>query len=173
MKVDGKWRLEEDVMKERGLVRSGGGWVTPGEAARIAAGEPSPREKARRERKALDRRLRKSLNAALRRVADPDPRTREKGEADLVSWAQDAGDPEFEARAHEVRAYYDRLFEEVERARALLTVRAQLVTLKRPIPTFRTSLGAASSPVTLQLPELSVVSINTTVVVPLQVDEED
>ena len=171
MNEDGKWRLEDEVMRERGLVKSPGGWVTPAEAETLAAAAPSAKERERLERKAREATSRKSLNGALRLVADADPQVRMKGEAALVSWAKDAGDPEFEAKAPEVRAYYDRLYEEISRARALIQVRAQLVTLKRPIPTFKTSLGAFSSPVTLQLPELSVVSVNTTAVVPLEVEE--
>ncbi|MCK6481234.1 MAG: hypothetical protein L6R43_14165 [Planctomycetes bacterium] len=172
MSVDGKWRLESDVMAERGLVKTAAGWVTPAEAEKLAAGTPSAKERARQERKALDAGLRKSLNRGLRLVADADPAVRAKGEEALLAWAKEAGDPDFEARVPEVRAYYDRVHEEIASARALLTVRAQLVTLKRPIPRFTTSLGAASSPVTLQLPELSVVSVNTTAVVPLEIDEE-
>jgi hypothetical protein len=159
-------------MAERGLVKTVAGWVTPAEAEKLAAAAPSAKERARQERKALDTVLRKSLNRGLRLVADADPSVRARGEAALLAWAKEAGDPDFESRVPEVRAYYDRVHEEIASARALLTVRAQLVTLKRPIPRFTTSLGAASSPVTLQLPELSVVSVNTTAVVPLEVDEE-
>lgn len=172
MEVDGKWVLEEEEMERRGLVRTASGWVTPAEALKLAAGAPSDAEQERLARKAAEAASRKSLNRGLRMVADADPATRVKGEAALLSWAKDAGEPEFEARVPEVRAYYDRLYEEISRARALLQVKAQLVTLKRPIPTFTTSLGGFSSPVTLQLPELSVVSINTTVAVPLEVDED-
>jgi len=174
VRAGGKWRPEDEVMKERGLVRAGGGWVTPEEAARIAAGTPelTAKEKERREARERDRRLRKSLNAALALVADADPEVRARGERDLAAAAREMADPDLEARAPEVRAYYDRVYEEIDRARALMEIRAKVVTLKRPIPRFTTSLGALSSPVTLQLPEVSVISINTTVVVPLSVEEE-
>jgi hypothetical protein len=172
MDVDGKWRLEEEVMKERGLVKTASGWLAPEEAGKLAAAAPSAKEQERLAKKQSEAAARKTLNRALRLVADADPQVRLKGEAALLSWAKETGEPEFEAKVPEVRAYYDRLYEEIDRARALLQVRAQLVTLKRPIPTFKTSLGGFSSPVTLQLPELSVVSINTTVAVPLEVDED-
>ena len=175
IKVDGKWRLEEEVMKERGLVRAGGRWVTPEEAARIAAGvrEVSPKEKARLEAKERDRLLRRSLNGALRRLADASPGVRALGEQDLLAVAKEMGDPDLEAKVPEVRAYYDRVYEEIERSRALIQVHATIATLKRPIPKFTTSLGAFTSPVTLQLPEISIISINTTAVVPLEVDEAE
>lgn len=174
VKAGGKWRPEDEVMREKGLVRAGGRWVSPEEAERIASGkeEPPAKEKERREARDRERRLRKSLNAALAAVAAADPGARARGEAALVDVAREMADPGLEARAPEIRAYYDRVYEEIERARALMEIRAKVVTLKRPIPTFTTSLGAFSSPVTLQLPEVSVISINTTVVVPLSVEED-
>ena len=166
----GKWRPEAEVMREKGLVLREGRWVTPEEAGRT--GEPSAEEKARREKKERDKRLRKSLNEALRLVADPEPSVRRRGEAALVETAKEMGDTGLEASAPDFRAYYDRVYEEIESARALMQIRAQVVTLKRPIQKFTTSLGGFGAPVTLQLPELSVISINTTALVPLSVDEE-
>jgi hypothetical protein len=170
VRADGKWRPEEEVMAEKGLVRSGGRWVTKEEAA--AGPSPSAREAERLAAKERERRLKKGLNAALRKVAAEDAETRALGERDLVAVAKEMGDTDLEARAPEVRAYYDEVYGEIRRARAMLEIRAKVVTLKRPIPRFTTSLGAFSSPVTLQLPELSVISINTTAVVPLQVEED-
>jgi hypothetical protein len=171
VKVDGAWRSEAEVMKARGLVLSQGRWMTPEEAARSGE-EASSKEKARLAAKERERTLKKSLNAALRKVAAASAATRAEGEKALVAVAKEIGDSGLEAKAGEIRTYYDRLYEEIESARAVVQVRAQLVTLKRPIPTFTTSLGAFSTPVTLQLPELSVVSINTTAVVPLEVEED-
>jgi hypothetical protein len=166
----GRWRPEDEVMREKGLVLVDGRWTAPGEAAGAGAAAGAARE--RREARDRDRRMRRSLNAALRQVADPDAQVRERGEKALVEAAREMGDLGLEARAAEVRNYYDLAYREIARAQALIQVRAQVVTLKRPIPTFRTSLGAFSSPVTLQLPEISVISINTTALVPLQVDED-
>jgi len=165
----GKWRPEDEVMKEKGLVKVDGRWMTPGEAA---AGGPTGAAKERREAKERERRLRKSLNEALRLVADPEASVRARGEKALADAAREAGDTDLESRAAEVRNYYDLAYAEIDRARALIQVRAQVVTLKRPIQKFTTSLGAFSSPVTLQLPEISVISVNTTALVPLQVDED-
>ena len=47
-----------------------------------------------------------------------------------------------------------------------LQLKPTIATLTRPIPTFTTSLGAFTSPVTLQLPELKVQRAATTVRVP-------
>ena len=173
VKTDAGWRLEDEVMKEKGLVRADGRWVTPEEAEKIAkGGDAALREKERAARKEQEKAQRKSLNAALRMVADPDPSTRIQGEKKLVAVAREMADPGLEARAPEFRIYYDDAYAEIERARALTQIRAQVVTLKRPIKTLSTSLGGFSNPVTLQLPELSVISINTTALLPLSVDEE-
>jgi hypothetical protein len=48
-----------------------------------------------------------------------------------------------------------------------------MATLKRPIPTITTSLGAFSTPVTIQLPELSVVSIKTTALIPADIELDE
>jgi hypothetical protein len=174
VKDGGKWRPEEDVMTERGLVRSAGRWVAPEEAAKAGAGDAlSPKEKDRREAKEWERRLRKDLAVALKAIASPDAAARAEGEKALVAVAREMNDPAFEAKAPELHAYYDRLYEEMDSARAVIQVRAQVVTLKRPIPKFTTSLGAFSSPVTLQLPELSVISVNTTAVVPLGLGDDE
>ncbi len=174
VKDGGAWRPEEEVMKERGLVRAGGRWVTPEEAAKAGAEDAlSPKAKERQAVRERERRLKKSLNLALRMVASPDAATRAEGETAVVAVAREMNDPDFEARAPELHAYYDRLYEEIGSARAILQIRAQVVTLKRPIPKFSTSLGAFSSPVTLQLPELSVISVNTTAVVPLGFGDDE
>jgi hypothetical protein len=172
VKTETGWRNEAEAMEAKGLVRADGRWVTKEEAVRLERdGTLSLRERERREAKEREKAHRRTLNAALRRVADADPKVRLAGEKDLVEVARSMGEADLEARAPEIRAYYDRFHEEIVAARALLQVRAQLVTLKRPIPTLTTSLGGFSSPVTLQLPELSIISVNTTVMVPLEVEE--
>lgn len=52
-----------------------------------------------------------------------------------------------------------------DRRFAYIDVRPTVATLRRPIPTFQTSLGTGS-PVTLQLPELEIQKIRTRILVP-------
>lgn len=52
-----------------------------------------------------------------------------------------------------------------DRRSAYIDVRPTVATLRRPIPTFQTSLGTGS-PVTLQLPELEIQKIRTRILVP-------
>ena len=47
-----------------------------------------------------------------------------------------------------------------------LTLRPTIANLVRPIPTFTTSLGAFTTPVTIQIPELKIQKAATTVRVP-------
>jgi type II secretory pathway component GspD/PulD (secretin) len=56
----------------------------------------------------------------------------------------------------------------VSNDRRFVTLQLQptVATLRRPIPTFSTSLGAFTSPVTLQLPEINIQKAQTTVRVP-------
>jgi len=53
-----------------------------------------------------------------------------------------------------------------DRRYVTLQLQPTIATLKRPIPTFTTSLGAFTTPVTLQLPELTLQKAQTTVRVP-------
>jgi hypothetical protein len=172
VRTEAGWRPEDEVMKEKGFVRLEGRWMPREEADALARGEVSAAERERRAKRETERTRRKALNAAFRRLADPDSAVRRKGESDLVAVAKEMGELDLEVRAPELRAYYDRAYEEISSARALVQVKAQLVTLKRPIPTFTTSLGGFGTPVTLQLPELSIISVNTTALLPLGIDEE-
>ncbi len=67
--------------------------------------------------------------------------------------------------AKDAKAWYDRAWQQI-RQQVISETRATMTKLKRPIPTLQTSLGAGSTPVTLQLPELQVARVSTTVVIP-------
>jgi type II secretory pathway component GspD/PulD (secretin) len=53
-----------------------------------------------------------------------------------------------------------------DRRYVTLQLQPTIATLKRPLPTFTTSLGAFTTPITLQLPEISIQKAQTTVRVP-------
>jgi type II secretory pathway component GspD/PulD (secretin) len=53
-----------------------------------------------------------------------------------------------------------------DRKYVMLELQPTIATLVRPIPTFQTSLGALTTPVTLQLPETNIQKSQTTVRVP-------
>ena len=92
---------------------------------------------------------------------------------DLYRYAESLNSPELRKFADDTKAFYD------ERVRVLCAqmmarteIRATRTKLKRPIENFVTNLGAAISfisaqnPVTIQLPEIEMVEINTTVDIP-------
>ena len=84
---------------------------------------------------------------------------------DVETLAEEIGDPNVAKIARDAKAWYDRAWKQV-RAQVIAETRVTWSQLKRPIPTFTTSLGAGSTPVTLQLPELQVARVSTTVVIP-------
>ncbi len=53
-----------------------------------------------------------------------------------------------------------------DRKTVSLELRPTIATIKRPIAEFTSSLAGLTTPITIQLPELQVASVNTTVVVP-------
>ena len=53
-----------------------------------------------------------------------------------------------------------------DRKTVSLELRPTIATILRPIGEFTSSLGSLTTPITIQLPELQVASVNTTVVVP-------
>jgi hypothetical protein len=143
-------------MEAQGYVRHDGRWVTAEEKALLA------RDREYRERALA---LQAKVNQLVRAMASPSASVRSRYYRRLVTLAREIESSELEKAAGEVKAWYDEAYRLLAQ-RAMLEVRAQVATLKRPIPTFTTSLGASSSPVTLHLPELSLISIGTTVVAP-------
>ena len=117
-----------------------------------------------KEERALARRVRRDL----RLIAYGTGEQCAKAHEDLVTLAREHENEALEKFAGEVKAYFDQYWQIVKKQNemALTEVRATISRLKRPIPTFTTSLGAGSTPVTLQLPELTVWSVKTTVPVP-------
>jgi hypothetical protein len=157
MFYEGAWRTEREIMEMRGLVLYEGQWVTPEEVAALKALEAE-----RMRVRALERKL----NRLFRRLAGESAKGRERAHDDLVTLARELGNEELEKFAGDAKAYYDQAWDIIHSQKVILEIRAQMSNLKRPIPTFQTSLGAGSTPVSIQLPELSVASVGTTVVVP-------
>ena len=75
--------------------------------------------------------------------------------------------------AEHYNARWRAIREQGRRATALTEIRATHAQLQRPIPTLTTSLGANSTPVTIQLPELKIASVKTTVHVPLGIELDE
>jgi hypothetical protein len=158
VRFEGKWMTEEQALRSQGYVRHEGRWITAEEKALLE------RDQAYRARVVA---LQRRVDRLVRAMASPRPTVRARYHRDLVTLARKIQSPELEKAAHEVKAWYDDAYRILaQQARVTMEVRAQMASLKRPIPTLTTSLGAGSSPVTIQLPEVALVSIGTTVTVP-------
>jgi hypothetical protein len=161
---EGVWRTEHEIMELRGYVLVDGKWLTRREAARVAElREIEKAEKARRdELKALQRRL----TRAFRAIANGTEKQAVAAVKDVETLAGEIGDENLGKIARDAKAWYDQAWKEVRRQSVIAETRATWSELKRPIPTLTTSLGAGSTPVTLQLPELKIARVSTTVVIP-------
>ncbi len=180
----GVWCTPEEAKRAEGLEKHGDAWYTPAEWANTKAEE---REKAvAAERRAWQERVGHEVNTAVRLMLSPDPRLRERGRKTLASLAKEYDDPSLAALARRVDAYVEAL-DEMRRQEAaayaagtplgpgtgsvLGEIRATLSRLKRPIQEFQTSLGSniGNAPVKIQLPELEVIRVRTTGVIPVVV----
>lgn len=164
VRYDEKWLTEEQYYRARGFVREGGEWITSEESRRRAS--------AKIEREALAKHQ-KTIREAVALMGSMKRKTRAQGKVELQKYAESIGDPGLAAFASQVEEYYNAAWRDVRQDLVKLEVRATLATLKRPIPTLTTSLGAFSTPVTIQLPELSVVSVKTTVLVPADIELDE
>lgn len=165
IRYDDRWLTTDEYYRARGFVKQGDEWVPADEARR--------RDAAKKESEALKKHV-KAIRDSVAKMQSMKRKTRLAGKLELQAYAESIGDTRLGAFASDVASFYNAQWAAVREALVLVEVRATLATLKRPIPTFTTSLGANSTPVTIQLPELSVVSVKTTALVPadIELDEE-
>jgi hypothetical protein len=166
IRYDGKWLTETEYRLARGFVKVGDEWLTPDEIeARKSAAAAA---KAQKEHV-------KVISGALAKLSSPLRDTRKQGRIALLTYAEKISDTRLAEFTLQVASYYNEAWRAVkaEYALAKTDVRATVSTLKRPIPTLTTSLGANSTPVTVQLPELSIMSIRTTALVPMKIELDE
>jgi hypothetical protein len=164
VRYEDKWLTPDEYRKARGFVKVGEEWVPEDEARR--------RDAARLEKAAFDRHV-KRIRSGMMKLASMKRKTRALGKLELQRYAEELGDTRLAAFASDAAAYSNAYWTEVKKALVLVEVRATQATLKRPIPTLTTSLGANTTPVTIQLPELSVVSVKTTALVPAEIELDE
>jgi hypothetical protein len=165
IRYDERWLTSDEYYAARGFVKLAGEWVPADEARR--------RDAAKKESDAVKKHV-KTIRESVVKMQSMKRKSRLAGKLELQAYAESIGDTRLGEFASDVAAFYNAQWAEIRRALVLVEVRATLSTLKRPIPTFTTSLGANTTPVTIQLPELSVVSVKTTALVPadIELDEE-
>jgi len=183
----GSWMTPDEARTSDGLVRHGDVWYTPEEWGRLDAEERGKAEEA--DRAAAARAHGLKVNEALRLMLAPDKALRAEGEKRLLAVAAATKSKELETLASQVRAYAvatDRFMaaaaggggvagvggvggaSAVDHATVLTECRIQLARLKRPINSLTTGLAsnAGGAGVTIQLPEIELIRIGTTVAIP-------
>ncbi|MEQ8764089.1 MAG: hypothetical protein RL885_09185 [Planctomycetota bacterium] len=122
--------------------------------------------KERREARREMRRLQLKMNALLREIAYGSKERSDRALKDVIGIAREVKNRDLAEKAYQVQKAFDVYWAQVrEQQTVLADVRLTHAELKRPIQTFSTGLGTGS-PVTLQLPERRVVSVQTTVAIP-------
>ncbi len=168
---EGEWVSPEELNRRKGLVEFEGRWYTKHDLAEFnAAIERDARLKeAYRQR----RQVNAKLNRIVRKFATFDKKTRKKAYEELYTYAEQVNSPELRKFADDTRAYFDALVKKLcAQMMARTEIHATHTKLKKPIESFETTLGAAiaitaaQNPVKIQLPELTIREVHTTVDIP-------
>ncbi len=172
----GTWMSPDEAKAADGLLRRGDAWFTPEEWGRLDAEAKAKAESAEATR--ATRAVGARLNDAVRMMLSPDKVVRAQGTKRLEALAVETKSEAIQALVPQVAAYAAAADRMVAAAGApddaggsatvLAECRIQLAKLKRPIQTFRTGLAsnAAGAAVEIQLPEIEVIKVATTVGIP-------
>jgi len=169
---EGEWVGPDELNRRNGLVQwDDGRWYTPHDLAELKAS--IERDEKLRAAWQQQREINANVNGILRKFATFDPKQRKAAYEELSTYAERLDSPEIRKLADDSAAYYDRLVQHLcAQMKARTEIQATLTKLKKPIETFETSLGAAiaivagQTPVKIQLPELSIAQVKTTVDIP-------
>jgi hypothetical protein len=175
----GTWVHPDEARRAEGLERHGDAWYTPDEWRNLGAAERQAAEAVgeRLERERTAREVQKLLTL----MTSPDDAVRRRARGRLERLAKET---ESEALAQllprlddyvkavdEARVRAAEWSDTVMTGEVLGDFRVTLAKLKRPIREFTTNLAAgpigANAPVTLQLPELEVIKVRTTGLIPV------
>ena len=164
IKYQDRWVTGDEYRRLRGFVKVHGEWVHKDELAR--------RERQQEERRKLAAH-KKKIDDCVKRMSSMKRKPRLLAKLELQEYAESIGDMKLASFASDVADYYNRAWTEVKRSLVKMEVRATHSQLKRPIDTIDTSLGAGTNPVKIQLPELAIVQVKTTVIVPADIELDD
>jgi hypothetical protein len=168
---EGAWLSYEEIQRSKDLVEFEGRWYTRHDLAELQSEiERSEELRARREQA---QKLNTRVNEIVRRFATFDKKRRQEAYEALAKVAEQANSPELRKFADDTKAYYDHLVKVLcARMMAKTEIHATHTKLRRPIDVFETTLGAAigpfaaQTPVKIQLPEISIAEVHTTVDIP-------
>ncbi|MFV1960088.1 MAG: hypothetical protein ACC662_11825, partial [Planctomycetota bacterium] len=174
------WRTPDEAKRAEGLEKHGDRWYSPQEWANLKG--KARQEALERERRIQRQRLGAEANRAVRLMLSPDKALRARGRKQLEALAKEYDSARLAELVRLVDAYVKKA-DEMEAAVASAmrsgaavgsvtgTFRATMSKLKRPIQEFETSLASniGGAPVKIQLPELEIVRVNTTGIIPVVV----
>ena len=171
---EGEWVSPDELKRKKGLVQweVDGKWYTKHDLATIQ--KQIENNEKYRQQIAKQRKVNRKVQGILQKFATFDKKKRAKAYQELYSYAEELNSPQMRKFADDTRAYYDQYVRHVcAQLRSRTEVHATLTRLKKPLETFETGLGAAvggifpaQTPVRIQLPELSIASVSTTVDIP-------
>lgn len=183
----GAWRTFDEAQRLEGYEKHGERWYTPEEWKIVSSAEKDKAEAL--EKAAAEQRLNRAVNEAVRLSLSPDPAVRARGKARLQALAREldservkklvAGIDDYIQQVDELRRQAAAAATNVRTAGGMMMgeIRATLSKLKRPIPIFETPLASgpigANAPVRIMLPELEVIRVRTTMMMPATVDDRD
>lgn len=172
---EGEWVSPDEINRRSGLVEYRGRWYTKHDLAELQR----QIEKSEEVRGAFEeqQRVNEKVNGMLRSFATFDAPARRQAHMELYRYAEELNSPELRKFADDTLAYYDGLAKHIcAQLKSRTQIRATQVRLTKPIQTFQTQLGQAAAPgrvllpaqnpVVIQLPELRIVSVESTVDIP-------
>ncbi|MGQ0613874.1 MAG: hypothetical protein ACT4PV_09075 [Planctomycetaceae bacterium] len=168
---EGAWLSPEEIHRRNGLVEYEGRWYSPHDLAELQ--KEIERDVDLRAARDQAARLNARVNEITKGFATFDKKKRQEAYETLLRVAEQANSPELRKFADDSKAYYDHLVKVLcAKMLARTEIHAVHTKLRKPISTFETTLGQAigafsgQSPVKIQLPELRIAEVHTTVDIP-------
>lgn len=159
--LDGRWMPRAEALAAQGLVQYRGTWMSEAQAAATHRKDLEADQRVRTQ--AL-------VDHVVRTMSRADAPGRKLCYDELCRLADQSKTPGLRESAKKVYDHYERVAAASQRAGSGVVVTELRLTnaqLVRPIPVLTTNLGQAlSTPVTIQLPELKIEGVQTTVAIP-------
>jgi hypothetical protein len=168
---EGEWVSPRELNVRKGLVEFEGRWYTKHDHAELLAA--IKRDKKLAAAYQQRRKVNAKLNKIVRKFQTFDKKRRAKAYEELYTYAEQMNSPKLRKFADDTKAYYDNLAHVLcQQMKARTELHLTKTTLKKPIQTFETNLGAAiaiiaaQNPVKIQLPEIEIIEVHTTADIP-------
>jgi hypothetical protein len=168
---EGTWVSPDELNRRKGLVEFEGRWYTKHDLEELKKqieGDDKLRQAMAERRQVNDR-----LNRIVRRFATLEKKQRQAAYDELYRYAEELNSPELRKFADDTKAWFDEQARVIcARYLARTEIHATHTKLKRPIDAFTTNLGAAiaiiaaQNPVTIQLPEIRIAEVHSTIDIP-------